>query len=185
MWSNSMFYLSKCFVLMSALMIATAGWGQSLPVGQPIGDMEAVYLDGSALKFDRVPNQVTVFMLGAGWCPPCGPLKDKMAGSFGESAFKKMPSIRFVYLQVDDKYSPEAKTSVNFNQHFQAAKVDQSKFGGKSVHPSNPKFWSQGAWYSSNLPNLMVIDSKGILRARGKGYELDVLTDLAIQLAAK
>jgi thiol-disulfide isomerase/thioredoxin len=184
-WSNLMFSAPKIVVFIVTSVMIAFSQAQSLSVGQPVGDMEAVYLDGSALKFDRIPNQVTVFMLGAGWCPPCGPLKDKMAGSFGETAFKKNPSVRFIYLQVDDKYLPEAKTPVDFNQYFHPAKVDHSKFGGKAVHPSNPKFWSQGAWYSSNLPNLMVIDSRGILRARGKGSELNALTDFAMQLTAK
>lgn len=168
------------FAVALALAGAAPALASSISIGENVGNLEAVLSDGRPIPFDHVPNQVTVLMFGASWCPPCGPLKNQMANELGKQVAAQAPGVRFVYIQVDEAFHPASKTPVQLESHFWPATVDHSKFKSP-VQPSNPKFWDGRRWYTSSLPNALVVDSKGVVLAKGWGRELPALTDKAIK----
>lgn len=150
--------------------ISPTAHASSISIGEAIGNLEAVLSDGRPIPFDSIPNQVTVVVFGASWCPPCGPIKMAMEGEQGRRLVARSPNLKLVYIQVDLAYDAAMPSPMDLDRHYWFASVDFRKFKFTPL-PANPKFWSGRSWYTSNLPNALAVDQRGVVIGKGRGGE--------------
>lgn len=174
-----MFKTEGVFVMISKAVALIAFSGvlttvcamEVFPVGAKISEIEIVLANGQPIKFDAIPKQVTVLVLGASWCPPCTNIKMDMRGSFAAEAIAKAPNLRFVYVGINSAFSESGRTDASASAPFNQAYVDVEKLkaNGTSTSPSGNYRWVASAYYFSTVAYTIIVDNKGAILARGAG----------------
>lgn len=164
--------INKAIALITFSVAMTSVSGMEVfPVGAKISEIEIVLANGQPIKFDAVPKQVTVLVLGASWCPPCVPNKMDMQGSFAAGEIAKAPNLRFVYVGIDSTFSESGRTDALASATFNHAYVDLEKLraNGTSTSPKGNFRWVASAYFNPIVSYTIIVDDKGIVLARGTG----------------
>lgn len=164
--------ISKAISLIAfSAVLSSASAIEVFPVGGKIAEIEIVLANGQPIKFDAVPKQVTVLVLGASWCPPCKNIKMDMQGSFAAEAIAKAPNLRFVYVGIDSPFNESGRREVLASAAYNEAHVDvdKVKLSGRGSNPKGNAFWVGGRYLHGTVAYTIIVDDKGAILARGVG----------------
>jgi cytochrome c biogenesis protein CcmG/thiol:disulfide interchange protein DsbE len=137
-------------LLMAAAMSAAPGSGPAA-VGASAPALPATALDGSPIAKEAVPGKVTVLNFWATWCPPCRAETPDYA-----AAYRKLRAKDVAFLGIDTtETAPIVKTFVS------------AKGIPYPIALAGPDLYN--AYGISYIPTTIVLDAKGVVRARWIG----------------
>ena len=138
--------------LFSALVAASAVYGQEFRVGSPVADFAVTQLDGAPAHFDNLKGNVTLVMFISVQCPVSNAYDDRMNALYKDYASK---GVKFVVLNAN-RTEPAAAVQEHAQAHgfqFKVYKDENNVVADK--------------FGATVTPETYVIDSSGVIRYHG------------------